>query len=891
METQKYLFRGVGGIVLLALLLSLISPTTIVFADDTTPPAETSEVVDSPSEEETPPPNEEVASDTGSTEEEENAGEEGAADDTVVEETATEIPATEESPVEESEAEDSAPEEDAQAEEESVLSQLPDGTDVVVLDEEGDAVSLATQEAAAAISTSDPMWCPDGVDPIANTDGCTDSFTSMTDLLTYFNENGQPSEDGTIYIASGYTSDSEPVGTTEIVINGDADCADGVNRRDCLWEQSALTIQGGWDFTTNTVIGQSTFYIPFSILNWENSVTINNILVTGTDGNGITVFADGAVELNEVTSSNNAGDGANLSTNIPGNPHDNPITVNNSQFNNNQGTGLYAEAKGTISLNNVVAEGNQENGVYLYSQTGQGGDASVNCSIFSGNTLYGIDAILKGNLNLNGVYFADNGSGPYSFAGTTIIDNTVNCANLYCEEGQVWDPARGGCVCSDVDGDGVCDAVDNCPTTHNPDQADLDGDGVGDACDDCIVGDKDNDGICDDVDNCPLVANPDQTDTDGDGVGDACDDCIVGDKDNDGICDDVDNCPLVANPDQTDTDGDGIGDACDDCVSGDSDEDGVCDDVDNCPATYNPDQVDTDGDGFGDVCDTCISGDSDEDGVCDDTDNCPLVANPDQTDTDGDGVGDACDNCVTGDADGDGVCDDTDNCSAVANPDQIDTDKDGIGDACEEPIVCPFGLVLDGNVCVPPEESDNKSVGQNFIIPVTGGVCDPFSVEAKFVDNDLEILALLNNLCNYNISLDIVQKDIPVEIDHLSGLEITLLLGDAVVTQLPPRTSMELFFDIPEEMTTPEELAKHHFVVMYWDPFAKNGEGDWVELETTVENGQALVLISPSMQIAFPASFVLVDKNALKEASITSPFTWVNDLYLAATEWFESLMW
>src|SRR5262249_24526983 len=34
--------------------------------------------------------------------------------------------------------------------------------------------------------------------------------------------------------------------------------------------------------------------------------------------------------------------------------------------------------------------------------------------------------------------------------------------------------------------------------------------------------DSDGDGICDASDNCPHVANADQTDTDGDGIGDAC---------------------------------------------------------------------------------------------------------------------------------------------------------------------------------------------------------------------------------------------------------------------------------------------------------------------------------------------------------------------------------
>ena len=57
----------------------------------------------------------------------------------------------------------------------------------------------------------------------------------------------------------------------------------------------------------------------------------------------------------------------------------------------------------------------------------------------------------------------------------------------------------------DTDGDGIPDALDDCPTVANPDQRDQDGDGVGNVCD-----------------NCQTVANPKQEDINGDGVGDVC---------------------------------------------------------------------------------------------------------------------------------------------------------------------------------------------------------------------------------------------------------------------------------------------------------------------------------------------------------------------------------
>lgn len=51
----------------------------------------------------------------------------------------------------------------------------------------------------------------------------------------------------------------------------------------------------------------------------------------------------------------------------------------------------------------------------------------------------------------------------------------VGCDNSTSITGPETDP-------NDLDGDGVQNAVDNCPNTPNANQADADGDGVGDAC-------------------------------------------------------------------------------------------------------------------------------------------------------------------------------------------------------------------------------------------------------------------------------------------------------------------------------------------------------------------------------------------------------------------------
>ncbi len=95
----------------------------------------------------------------------------------------------------------------------------------------------------------------------------------------------------------------------------------------------------------------------------------------------------------------------------------------------------------------------------------------------------------------------------------------------------------------DLDGDGLANALDNCPALFNPirpvddgAQQDSDTDSIGDECDPCPfdVGttctrfdsnDRDRDGVANALDNCSAIANASQSDRDNDQIGDECDAC------------------------------------------------------------------------------------------------------------------------------------------------------------------------------------------------------------------------------------------------------------------------------------------------------------------------------------------------------------------------------
>lgn len=153
-------------------------------------------------------------------------------------------------------------------------------------------------------------------------------------------------------------------------------------------------------------------------------------------------------------------------------------------------------------------------------------------------------------------------------------------------------------VHGDLDGDGVDDSTDGCPSEPE------DMDGYADE-DGCPEADNDGDGKLDAEDKCPDEAE------DPDGFEDE-DGCPDTDNDGDGVTDGFDSCPDTPEDQDGDRDQDG-------CPDNDSDRDGVPDELDKCP-----DELE-DTDGFGDE-DGCPEVDFDGDGVADEEDECPEEA-------------------------------------------------------------------------------------------------------------------------------------------------------------------------------------------------------------------------------------------------------------------------
>jgi hypothetical protein len=347
---------------------------------------------------------------------------------------------------------------------------ISENTNVVVLDEAGQPLPLGSQAAAQVLTTSDPVWCPAGQVPTPGANGCTTSYATLSDLVA--NEGGTIAADGTIWITSGLVPE---VGTVTV---------DGSTYSN--WSNYALTLQGGWSGVSGdaTIGSNSAFFVPVQIINWNNSIVINNLNIENvvtSDVDWLYVQSNrGAITISNSSISNNT----NTSAYTAGIEFDTPgtVSISNSNFDNN--TGKYFIYSGNLTINNSnftnthntmaavefftlldcfpstvsnVFIGNsnfnnnsggsgfsvtplcfRDDGKYTINTIIENssfndnmaagavltlGNVEINNSTFNNNSLAGVE--LKGNGTINNSIFSGNGSGLLLMGNVTLNDVTI----------------------------------------------------------------------------------------------------------------------------------------------------------------------------------------------------------------------------------------------------------------------------------------------------------------------------------------------------------------------------------------------------------------------------------------------------------------------------------
>jgi hypothetical protein len=361
--------------------------TVPVLADDGAPPLTETPAESQPAEE--APPAEQAPTEAAP------ADEAPPAQAELTEAAPAEAAAVEElPPAEQVTAETPAPEESAL----ELLAQVPEGTEVVVVNEGGEAVPLATEEAAQIIASGDPIWCPTGVAPIASTGGCSTTYTLLENLISNIvaDMGAQPSANGVIWIKFGAdTSTSATIDASTFT----------------TWKNFSLTLKGGWNGVSGSTITNpltpSEFGVPLEIKGWNNAVTLNDISVLGAaSGPALSVNTSGKVTLTRVKVQGNFGPGAKID-NTAGTGD---VLVSTGDFNSNDGRGLEILSKGMITLADVSAGENSEEGVYLDNHTAPSpknvvmtsGEFEFTLNGGNGLTIHSIGAVLLKDLTLTG---------------------------------------------------------------------------------------------------------------------------------------------------------------------------------------------------------------------------------------------------------------------------------------------------------------------------------------------------------------------------------------------------------------------------------------------------------------------------------------------------------
>ncbi len=386
-----------GGLVSLSVMLALLVAAGMpfaVFAQDETPPP-----VDAPIVEEVPPTEPPV-------QEGQPAGEETLA----IEQPAKELTIPE------------------------ALEQLPEDTDLVVVDEEGEFLPLATEAAAQALSTGDPYFtdganivgfsatgaCP----PVVTV--CNTSATPLSAAINAFAASGTAS--GAITVEAGsYAAGVAIDGTTGNLSNLTGLIGAGSGLTTLTGTISVTNMTNAFTFQGFTLNG------AFTATNNSGNLNITDVVQSGSASNGISVdHHTGNINLTNVTAINNIGSGASLdNTSGTGN-----VTLTGANVFNDNGTiGLFVFSNGDISASNLTANGNVI-GAYLNNSPGTGNITLTGANIFNTNGENGLSVLSNGDISASNVTASNNAEMGAQLDNTSGTGNvTLTGANVFNDNG------------------------------------------------------------------------------------------------------------------------------------------------------------------------------------------------------------------------------------------------------------------------------------------------------------------------------------------------------------------------------------------------------------------------------------------------------------------------
>lgn len=180
--------------------------------------------------------------------------------------------------------------------------------------------------------------------------------------------------------------------------------------------------------------------------NGTGSVTISNSKFGSGRYNGLDVESNGAISLSKVTSSNNSGDGAQLTNAFKGSTGS--VSLRDVEFNENM-TGVTVESNGTISVFNLQANHNWNGPGALLKNAFSGATGNVivsglgNSATFNRNDENGLEVRTNGTILLSQLHADDNkregfhlesAKGPVVIINCTAERNQQN--GLFVQAGQ-----------------------------------------------------------------------------------------------------------------------------------------------------------------------------------------------------------------------------------------------------------------------------------------------------------------------------------------------------------------------------------------------------------------------------------------------------------------------